>query len=123
VSKYETIRLPMRQEDGSMVHRTLEGEWLVGCETPGDSGLPLLSYPGDNRDVWGWGYWFVIRSAAGKLVVYKTALRENKDAILAVFDSFEEMQPHVPPNIYEEALLRAGLKKPPQFPEIPLEGV
>src|ERR1700722_2218349 len=125
MSEYETIRLPMRQEDGTTVHRTLQGEWLVGvgdlrydasgrCPWVG----PECSY--EERKQWGWGHWFVIRSASGKLVVYQPPRRHDA-ATIAIYDSFEAMQPHVPPSIYDDAMKKAGLTEPERFTELPLE--
>ena len=48
---------------------------------------------------------------------------KNEPSTVAIYDSFEAMEPHVPPSIYQSALERAGLATPPQFPEIPVEGV
>jgi hypothetical protein len=113
MSRYQTIRLPMEQEDGTLV---------IGDE----SNLPQLAVtvPYPDREQWGWGYWFVIRSESGKLVVYETPLKDGKGGVsLTIYDSFEEMQPHVPPNVYEHALLKAGLVKPVQYREVSLEGV
>jgi len=77
----------------------------------------------DDRKRWGPGYWCVIRSASGKLVVYQDRLAEGDAPKVAIDDSFEAMQPHVPSNIYETALLKAGLKEAPRFSEAPLEGI
>ena len=122
MSKYVTIRLPL-QEDGATVHRTLKGEWLVGIGDESERPWISQSAEWDDRKQWGYGYWYVIRSASGKLVVYQQPLEDEGAPSVAIYDSFEAMQPHVPSTIYEEALQKAGLKEPPQFPEAPLEGV
>jgi hypothetical protein len=123
MSRYHTIRLPFRQEDGSIVDRTLQGEWVFGM---GDrSERPIMSQRAaiSEREQWGSRQWFVIRSASGKLVVYGDDY-EEEPATVAIYDSFPAMQPHVPPSIYQGVLERiAGLPKPVQFPEIPLDGV
>ena len=123
MSDYEKIRLPV-EENGETVNRTLEGKWLVGM---GDrSGRPALSSRADYRcrEQWDNSSWFVIRSASGKLVVYRQPLLDREPpASVTIFDSFEAMQAHVPPNIYDTAMEKAGLKPPQQFTELPLEGV
>jgi hypothetical protein len=123
MSEHKNIRL-LVQEDGGTVWRTLKGELLVGALT--DDCRPLLSYQADyeQRERWGFDMWYVIRSTSGKLVVYRQPmLNEDGPPTVTVYDSFEAMQPHVPPNIYNTAMEKAGLKPPPQFPELPLEGV
>ena len=126
-SHYVKISLPLPGPDGSIVHHTLQGEWLVGFGGISDNrDLPLLSITAGMRAEKRWGeqYWFVIRSASGKLVVYQASLSEGKGVpSVAIYDSFEAMQPHVPPNVYEFALKRAGLVPREQFTEVPLEGV
>ena len=127
VSRYLKISLPLRQEDGSTVCHTLQGEWLAGIDGNGDdSGRPFLGsiVAYEERKRWGQGYWYVIRSASGKLVVYRQPISEKDSApSVAIYESFEAMQPHVPPSIYDEATESAGLKEPPRFLEVPLEGV
>jgi hypothetical protein len=121
VSKSEKIRLPLRQEDGAIVLHTLNGQWLVGFGY--QKGTPAIGPQAseDEQKQWGRGKWFVIRSASGKLVVYKTDRDERP--VVHIYESFEAMQPTVPPSIYDEAMVKAGLRQPPQFPEVPLEGV
>jgi hypothetical protein len=125
-SDYEKISLPLRQEDGSVVCHTFKGEWLVGFgKIDENSGRPWMGISArlKERERWGDGDWYVIRSASGKLVVYQEPDESDGAPSVAIYGSFEMMEPHVPPNIYEEALLKAGLKEPPQLREVPLEGV
>jgi hypothetical protein len=121
MSRYETIRLPLRDPDGATVHHTLKGEWLVGMGmrngTPGLGKRPS----GDEEQQWGSPLWYVVLTASGKLVVYKLPIQAPPS--VAIYSSFEEMQANIPPSIYDEAAVNAGLKQPPQFREVPLEGV
>jgi hypothetical protein len=122
--RYEKISLPLLDSDGLMVLKTLEGEWLVGLAN--ESGRPLVSLQGGYRhhEKWGYDNWYVIRSASGKIVVYRQPTQEtNGPPSVTIFDSCEAIEPHVPPSVYDEAMVRAGLKERPQFPEVPLEGI
>jgi len=116
-----TIRLPLRDPDGSTVHHTLKGEWLVGMGmsngTPGLGKRPSR----DEEEQWGNPLWYVIATASKKLVVYKWPL--DAPPSVAIYDSFEEMHANIPPSVYDEAAVNAGLKQQPQFREVPLEGV
>jgi hypothetical protein len=121
MSKYEKICLPLTEKDGVTVHHTLKGEWLVGFGN--QKGTPAIGTKvgEDERGQWGRANWFVIRSESGKLVVYKSTL--DHPPAVNVYKSFDAMEPHVPPSIYDAAMEKAGLKQPPQIPEVPLEGV
>jgi hypothetical protein len=122
MSALKTIRLPLREVDGTLMSHTLQGEWLVGMGN--SSGRPALGdqAPFGERKRWGLGYWYIIRSASGKLVVYQDPFEDGNPSV-AIYESFEAMEPHVPPNIYEHALVEAGLKQLPILREVPLEGV
>lgn len=55
----------------------------MGYDGIGDeSNLPQLSLtvPYLDREQWGWGYWFVIRSESGKLVVTRRRSRKARAA-------------------------------------------
>jgi hypothetical protein len=116
------IKLPMRAEGGETIWRTLRGEWLVG--RPGRDGTPGVGRVAERSDRERWGtsdYWFIMRAESGKLVVYREPLNEDGSPVIAIYADFEAMQPHVPPSLYRRALEEAGLAKPPEYREVPLD--
>jgi len=118
LSHMKKIRLPQEQ-DGHLIWRTLEGEWLAGIDSGrGEPALGSLVY---GHDAGMNGQWFVIRAASGKLVVYHRVSNTTSPGAIAIYDSFEAMEPHVPAQVFEEAAIRAGLRKPKDYPEAPLD--
>ena len=66
----------------------------------------------------------MIQSVKGKLVVYRFDKREEgkpSTGVIQVYDSWREFEAAVPANILEEALRGAGIKKPAEYSEAPLE--
>jgi len=81
VSDEQKILLKMRNEDGGIVYRTLQGRWLVWAgDRTGSASLGLPSGCGE-RAQWSGAEWFVIRSANGKLVVYRLYCSAPSSAI------------------------------------------
>jgi hypothetical protein len=110
-SKIEPIRL-LVEESGGKVWRTFEGRCLVGGPQSG-----MAAEAPDGRD----GWWSVIRSKAGKFVLYleQVVARDEYRGSLEVFDSFEEMAARAPERIVKLAAKAMGPK--PIYPEHPLD--
>jgi hypothetical protein len=65
-------------------------------------------------------YWHVFR-AGPKIVTYAHGSDRDEPGEVQVFDSLEAIEPHVPPEIFHEAAVKAGLREESGYPEIPLE--
>jgi hypothetical protein len=103
-------------EDGQLVWRTVRSRCLVGASN-------------DKRQVdWGrWAdhaEWAILQAAKGMLVVYRFDKRsgdEPRTGVIQICDSWRALEAAVPATIFEDALLAAGVKKPDQYREVPLE--
>jgi hypothetical protein len=109
-------RMLVKEESGQLAWRTVRGRCLVGSS--------------DSQQQVDWGRWAgdaewaVIQAAHDKLVVYRFDKLSSRDdprtGAIQVCDSWRELEAAVPADIFEEALLKAGVKKPDQYREIPL---
>lgn len=45
----------------------------------------------------------------------------NDVGSISIYDSFDAMQPNIPAEVFEHACELAGLRKPKQYPEVPLD--
>ena len=103
-------------EDGQFVWRTVRGRCLVG----GSDKKQQISWGrwADDTD------WAIIETAKRKLVVYRFDKRvddQPRTGVIQICDSWRALELAVPPTIFEDALLQAGIKKPDEYRELPLE--
>lgn len=96
-------------ENGRTVWKTFTGRLLVG-----NVGLGIPAMHDDRLD-----FWQVGQAANGKLVVCRG--EADGPGELAIYETWEAMQPKVPEHIFEIAQEKAGLVKKPEFPEEPLD--
>jgi hypothetical protein len=102
--------------------RSVRGRVLVGwLDSKGEiTSGSWATFESDNRG----SDWAVIQAAKGKLVVYRFDKREAdepKTGVIQVCDSWQTLELAVPARIFEEALLAAGIKKPSEYRDVPLE--
>jgi hypothetical protein len=116
-------RLLVMKEDRQCVWHTVKGKLLVGWSDSNGavtSGSWSQGEPGTER--WRGQDWAVIQTKE-KLVVYQFHDRnrdEPRTGEITVCNSWRELESLVPPKIFEEALLEAGIKKPSEYREEPL---
>jgi hypothetical protein len=104
------------KEDGQPVWCTVRGRLLVGSS-------------GSKQQVdWGrWAdqaEWVVVQAAQDKLVAYRFDDRPRKEprtGTIQVCNSWQALEAVVPPAVFEDALLAAGVKKPDEYREVPLQ--
>ena len=68
--------------------------------------------------------WAIIETANGKLVVYwfdNQIGDQPQTGVIQICDSWRALESAVPATIFEHALLAAGIKKPDEYRELPLE--
>jgi hypothetical protein len=115
-------RLLVKDEDGQLVWRTVKGRMLVGY--PDLKGVVTSGYWASfESDKWG-DSWAVLQAAKGKLVVYRfdrDQLEGPHTGVIQVCDSWRELESVVPAKILEAALLEAGIEKPSEYRDVPLE--
>jgi hypothetical protein len=103
-------RLLVKDADGLPVWQTVRGRVLVGWVS---SRGTVTSGIGD---------WVVIRAAQGKLVACRFDNRdEPATGVIQICDSWPALEAIVPAAVFEKALLEAGIKKPNEYREVPLE--
>jgi hypothetical protein len=111
----EELKEPVKllvDENGGKVWRTFEGEWLVGTAASG--------MWGEHKSRCGW--WSVVRSKRGKFVLHFDELtgKERRSGI-TVFDSFDAMEPLLPPKVADKVAIAAGIRPEVTYPEVPLD--
>jgi hypothetical protein len=107
------IRL-LGERNGERVWYTFEGKCLVGLYQA--DGRRLAGHTsGTNQER------LVFQAASGKLVVYEVGNPRDSPGIIRVFQSFDAMEAQVPVKLFEDAAIEAGVRRPAEYPEIPLE--
>jgi hypothetical protein len=101
------------EEDGK-VWRTFEGAWLAGVGLGKAISAPYADFKGRH------GWWLVLQTRNGKFVVHFEDVK-SKRASIEVYDSFESMEPHLPPKVTDEAAEELGIRTEPEYPEKPLD--
>ena len=105
-------RLLVKDENGLPMWRTVNARVLVGWV--GSKGVVSTTLD----------RWAVLETRKGKLVVYRDDERQPegpRTGVIQVCDSWRELESVVPPRVFEQALLEAGIKKPSEYRAAPLE--
>jgi hypothetical protein len=112
-------RLLVKDADGQLVWHTVRGRILVGWQDSKEQVVSSGRWGEDGRD------WAVIRTKSGKMVAYRFDKYESDQpktgVIVKICNSWRELESAVPAKVSEEALLAAGIKKPSEYREVPLE--
>jgi hypothetical protein len=118
--------LLVKDQDGLPVWRTVRAKVLVGWEDR--KGAITSGHWAKTESVMLGSAWAVLQTAKGKkLLAYRFDDYNPKEpdalktGVLHVCDSWRELESTAPANIFEEALLQAGIKKPSEYREAPLE--
>ena len=116
----QSDRLLTNGENGPMI-RTLRGRMLVGLLTrgPEDQYSVGLGSPVKGGTASGLDNWFIIEAASGKLGDY-TMPDTDQPGQVRVFPDWGAMRGHVPPELYREAAVKAGIIVKPELPVEPL---
>jgi hypothetical protein len=114
--KAKIKRRMLVNEDSHLLWRTVRGRLLVG----GSDGKQQISWGlwADDAD------WAIIETASGKLVVYrfeKPTGEQPRAGVIQICESWRVLESAVPATICEAALREAGIRKPDEYREVPLE--
>jgi hypothetical protein len=119
----EWLRLLVKEDD-EILWRTVRGRLLVGYSSRRQEVIAGRwgKLPAAGKDSYG-EEWAVIWTVRRKLVVYQLAenLEDRKIGSIQVYPSWAELEAAVPPGIFQEAAMVAGVTKRAEYRELPLD--